>query len=178
MYKVLHIVFLLIFSQRCRSLLGKMPIAETIGLIASCVQIAELATKSIKNLHSLQLKFKNAAHTFELLSSQLLAVKSAVKHISLWLDQSSSESIWSHELRGDLVQSLEACAALLQKISEQSFRLDQDSRTALLLERVKYVWKADEFRGYQELLRDHVQALSFLLQVAQLLVWNRSTYES
>ncbi|KAF2232432.1 hypothetical protein EV356DRAFT_505167 [Viridothelium virens] len=145
-----------------------MPFAETIGLIASCVQLAELATKSIKNLHSFELKFKNAATTFELLSAQLLALKSAAKHISLWLDEAPPESIWSAELRDDLVRSIEACGTLLQKISDHSFRLDHDSRTALLRERMKYVWKADEFREYQDLSRDHVQALSFLLQVAQL----------
>ncbi|KAL9089229.1 MAG: hypothetical protein Q9165_005797 [Trypethelium subeluteriae] len=145
-----------------------MPFAETIGLIASCVQLAELATKSIKNLHSLELKFKNAATTFELLSAQLLALKSAAKHISLWLDEAPPESIWSAELRDNLVRSIEACGTLLQKISEHSIRLENDSGTALLLERMKYVWKADEFREYQELLRDHVQALSFLLQVAQI----------
>ena len=144
--------------------------AETIGLIASCVQLAELATKSIKTLHSLQKKFSNAARTIELLSSQLLAVKSAVKHISLWLDQSPPESIWSGELRDTLIQSLESCGDLLEKISEYSYHLDNDSRVALLLDRMKYVWKADEFREFQGMLRDHVQALSFLLQVAELSV--------
>ena len=148
-----------------------MPFAEAIGVIASCVQLAELATKSIKNLRDLQRKFKEAANTLQLLSSQLHGIESAVKHIALWLDRSPLDSVWSPELRDDLSQSIEACGTTLQNLKDHTFRLNNESGTALLLERMKYVWKADELHEYQELLRDHVQALSFLLQVAQLSVY-------
>ncbi|KAF2231120.1 hypothetical protein EV356DRAFT_519099 [Viridothelium virens] len=141
---------------------------EALGLAASCIQIVELAATSIKHIHSLQRKLQNVDQNTQMVLSQLTAVKSAVNRIQIWLDQQSPETFWIDDLSSDLDLSLDACRRLVGLISEQLGELNAAQTTFSWKERFRQVWNEEEVKGYRDMLRDHIQALSLLLQVAKL----------
>lgn len=143
---------------------------EAVGIAASCISIAELAAASIKHLHSLQHKLQTSDRNIQMVTSQLVAVKSATSHIQKWLDQQPTETFWTNELRSDLDGSLAACQILLGCMQAKVGELDAVPLTESWRRRFKYAWNECEVRECQDMLRDHIQALSLLLQVAKLYV--------
>ena len=131
---------------------------EAIGLAASCIQIADVATGVVKHLHSLQTKLKNADRNLQLLSVQIIAIKAVVKHVSFWLEDLPVRVLWAGNLVCDMEQSVDACRTLLDIISEHVSELDGASDPTWK-ERLKYVWNDNEVGWYRDMLQIHVQAL-------------------
>ncbi|KAI9661013.1 MAG: hypothetical protein M1821_009340 [Bathelium mastoideum] len=148
---------------------------EAVGFAASCLAIAELAAASIKHLHSLQNKLNHADRNIQMVTSQLISVKSAVNHIKTWLDQRPTGNPQMDSLDSDLGMSLEACRMLLDMISGHLGNLDSEPVTLAWKERLKYIWNEEEVQMYRNMLQDQIQALSLLLQVAQLPVTKQDT---
>lgn len=139
-----------------------------IGLVSATTGVIEVISRNISFLVELQSRYKSADLKVSLLIGQLSTLKAALEQIGDLMNTSIFDSPCHQPLIQDLRTALDCCEALILILDERSCALRRSEIYGLdFLGRVQFVRDEKGMAEYQNLLNNHINALTLLLTALQ-----------
>jgi|SRR5205814_161637 hypothetical protein len=144
-----------------------------IGAAGAVANIIEAASKTIKSLHDLHNRWRDADFTLLNLIAQLTALRAALSKIQEWIDQSADDAEGTtgqhHQLAMDMDLSVNCVRMMIEKMDAESEGLkrcaDEDGNDRLDLgSKIKVVFGGKgSGTEWQKMIERQVSALTLLL---------------
>jgi hypothetical protein len=147
---------------------------NVIGAAASVASIVELLGKTIRGLHTLHRRWKEADFTFSNLISQLTTLKVALNKLQEWMDADIDEP--HHQLVMDLEASVTYCRMLVRRIDTEVDDLQHNIGMGLdTQKKIKFLLKNGSLEELQKMVDRLTSALTLLLTICN---WSVETFQS
>lgn len=140
--------------------------ASIVGLVGTCLSISVRTAAVGQQLYTLKERYKHAERKITLFETQLSALNTAARRLSIWLETPPTQHLT--EVQIELKQSLEACDTLVLLIMEYLSQAQSRQAKMSFWSKTKHVWDENAIKDYEGMLRGQVQALSLLLQILAL----------
>ena len=144
-----------------------------IGTVGAVANIIEVASKTIKSLHDLHSRWRDADFTTLNLIAQLTALRAALAKIQKWIDRSTDDvegtTSQHHQLAMDMDLSMTCVRMLIGKLDAEAEGLkrcaDEDGNGRLDLgSKIKVVFGGKGLgEEWQKMIERQVSALTLLL---------------
>jgi hypothetical protein len=140
-----------------------------IGGIASAGAIVSCITKTVHDLATLCMRFKEAERTLNSIISELCVVGTALNELKTWLDRTRDHNVPS-TLAQDLEMSLTACGNCITVLAEDVTEILGNSTESApgFWVCAKAVWEDQVMKDHQMRLHHQVGALQLLLLAVNL----------
>jgi hypothetical protein len=141
-----------------------MEVAGIIGTAGAIVGIIDIAARSILVLADIRRRFKETNLTLELLSNQLLSVRTALEQIHALINDSLEEDDPHYSMMISLDSSVKCCGFLVRLLDENIAKFEYDDDESLTLEsRVRLVLDSKGIEECQARLDRQINALTLVL---------------
>lgn len=135
--------------------------ATVISLVGSGLAVAG---KTLKNLHELSDKFKNAEQSVQVLIAKLSTLGAALTQLQILLLSENTSRFTTPQLQSDLVSAMRPCTVVMNAIDRHVCQM----KTGWLKGRLRYLWDEEIIKEHGTHLDSQISALNLLLQVIQL----------
>lgn len=137
-----------------------------IGLIASALSVAEIATVVGRGCRHLQNEFNGALEHVDNISQQTSNIDLAIREICSIVDQ--RPQIFPSSFEGHLSDSISAIHNIARQIQDHVRLVRTEAETSQNRAKLRHLRKSNQITEWRTTLGVQIQALMLLLQVAQL----------
>jgi len=140
--------------------------ASIVGLVASCLSLAEKAVKTIHGGWELYTKFKDAEQSVGTLVMRLETIQSALVVLKSWIQSYLSKQDAAIELVRSLERAIRGCFMVLTAVQELVEGLENKKTR----EKICYLWNEATINSQAGNLDSQVNALNLVVGIMQLYV--------
>jgi hypothetical protein len=135
-----------------------------VGLISSCLSIADGACATIKNVRSLVHSYAQANQRIELISSRINTIRMALSNIESWAREKASRATLVSPTGASLEQSISCCVIVITAINKHV----SACQTMGVKQRIQYLLSEGVIDDFGRSLDSQISALQLLLSTIQL----------
>ena len=140
--------------------------ASILSLISASLTITIRAATVGKDLYTLGTKYQKADKRILQLSSHVSAVRVAARSLSSWLEADAVGSDEVEEVKGELLQVLQACADLLSDLQDYTSKALVAAEHLTFKGKISLLWNGDVIGEALQML--HYQETGILLMLHTL----------
>ena len=137
---------------------------STVGLIGSCLSVANGAFATINNVRSLIQSYSQAKQRINLISGQINTVCVALSSLENWARKEAAETTLASPTGASFEQSIHCCVLIISAISEHV----SACQSMGVRQRVKYLFNESKLDGFGRSLKDQISALQLLVSAIHL----------
>ena len=141
---------------------------EVVGVASAILGIIDVATRSISTLADVKRRFKEADIILELLSSQLITIRTALDQIHCLINETLSEDGQHITLILSLESTIKCCNLLIRLLVENIAKLEYSENDSLSFEnKVRSLLHSNGIGECQSRLDRQINALNLVLTAFQ-----------
>lgn len=137
---------------------------EVIGTVGAIVGITDVATRSISALAEIRRRFNETSLMIEILTGQLVAVRTALDQIHSFIDEQLCGNDTHYELVLNLDMVIKCCKLLIGLLDDQISKLEYDGEDHITFaSRVRLAMENKAVEEYSTRMDRQINALHLVL---------------